>query len=173
MSIAFSCDKCGQRYQVGDEQAGREVACKNCGATLTIPAESAPLDVEPLPANPYAAPRADLRNPSDRPAGGGDGGDETVATIIPYKNASALLAYYLGLFSCIPYLGLPMAVVALVLGVKGLKAVRRDPKAHGTAHAWVGLVCGTIGLLFNLLMTIGLVVAIIGSRQMRVGRPPL
>lgn len=160
MSIAFSCEQCGQQYRVGDELAGRSVACKTCGASLTIPAESAPIAVEPLPDNPYSAPHSDQRKPY---AGGPGGGDEAVATIIPYKNAAALTAYYLGLFSCFPFLGLPMAVIALVLGVKGLKAVHRDARVHGTAHAWIGLVCGTIGLLINLVFVIGLVVALVGA----------
>ncbi len=166
MSIAFSCHKCGQQYQVGGAMAGKAVACKNCGASLTVPEESALFEVEPLPENPYSAPQADPRRPSTG-GGGGRGEDETIATIIPYKNAAALTAYYLGLFSCLPVLGLPMAVIALVLGVKGLKAAKATPKVHGTAHAWIGLVCGTIGLLLNLLITGSIVVALIASASQR------
>ena len=165
MSIAFLCDRCGQRYEVGDELGGRSVACKKCGVTLAIPEAMAPIDlveVEPLPRkdNPYAAPRQ-----GPRPVA--DGGDDAVSTIIPYKNAAALTAYYLGLFSCLPLLGLPMSIVALVLGVKGLKAVKRSPQVHGTAHAWVGLVFGTLGLLFNLFLAVVAVVGISGAAGRR------
>lgn len=113
--------------------------------------------------NPYDPPQTDF-GPSDvlpSDLAKGVPSDDTVATIIPYKNAAALIAYYLGLFSCFPVLGFFMAVASLVLGVMGLKAVRRNPKAHGTVHAWVGLICGTIGLLINSLIIFGIVMAIV------------
>lgn len=123
------------------------VTCAACGARLenvyaapTTAAEPPPLVFEPVPAG---------------------GGDEAVATIIPYKNPAALIAYYLGLFSCLPVLGFPMAIVALVLAFKGFKARRLNPKAHGAAHAWIGLVCGTIGLLINGLIIVAILFAVI------------
>jgi hypothetical protein len=111
--------------------------------------------------NPYEAPREELHpsdviGPEKSPPE-----DDAVATIIPYKNAPALIAYYLGLFSCFPFLGFFLAIAALILGVKGLKEVKRNPRAHGTAHAWIGLVCGTIGLLFNGLLNLGSVIVIV------------
>jgi hypothetical protein len=92
--------------------------------------------------------------------------DDAVATIIPYKNPTALLAYYLGLFSCFPVLGLILAIAALVLGIQGLRHRKKNPQAHGTAHAWIGVVCGSIGLLINLLICTALVVAIF-SKEFR------
>jgi hypothetical protein len=91
------------------------------------------------------------------------GEDEGVATVIPYRNASALIAYYLGLFSCFPALGFPLAIVALVLGIRGLRAVRANPSVHGTAHAWIGLICGGIGFLINLLIITMIVLAIVAN----------
>ena len=41
-------------------------------------------------------------------------GDAT-GGIIPYKNGPALMAYYLGIFSLIPCLGLVLAIPAFVL----------------------------------------------------------
>lgn len=113
--------------------------------------------------NPYEPPQSSPRDPEFRPITTGpvDATDETVASIIPYKNAPALIAYYLGLFSIFPLLGFPMAIAALVLGVLGLKAVRRDPSAHGTAHAWVGLGCGTMGLLLNGLIIAGIIISLV------------
>ena len=46
-------------------------------------------------------------------------GDAT-GGVIPYKNPKALLAYYLGILSGVPLLGLPASVFAFVLGVMGL-----------------------------------------------------
>lgn len=129
--------------QCGHENEGTADHCQQCGAAL---------------ANPYVAPAAVFAPPAPMMEAG-SGGD-TVATVIPYKNGGALLAYYLGLFSCFPVLGFPLAIVALVCGVRGLGAVRRNPSVHGTAHAWIGLVCGTIGFFINLLI-IGAVAAAI------------
>lgn len=76
--------------------------------------------------------------------------------LIPRNNA-ALLSYYLGLFSIFPLLGLPMAIIALVQGPKGLKAARDQPTSGGRTHAAVGIGCGAVGLLLNLFL-IGLFV---------------
>ena len=85
----------------------------------------------PVPGqDPYFTPGVPSGGIPAKPPHGPSAEDETVATIIPYKNASALTAYYLGLFSCFPVLGLPLAVVALWLGVKGLQAAKRDPKSR-------------------------------------------
>lgn len=107
------------------------------------------------------------------PTAAADGVDDAVATIIPFKNPPALMAYYLGLFgfvlSCVPILGLGMSIAALVLGLKGLQVVRRVPKAHGTGHAWFGIIAGTLGILVGLA-TLALVVvaatgALVGPRR--------
>jgi len=124
------------------ENSDISARCQQCGAALV---------------NPFQSPQAEIVQAV------AVGGDEGVATVIPYRNASALLAYYLGLFSCFPALGFPLAIVALVLGVRGLRAVRQNPSVHGTAHAWIGLICGSIGFLLNLLIISVIVIAIIGA----------
>jgi len=52
--------------------------------------------------------------------GGGPTPDAT-GGVIPYKNPAALIGYYVGIFSLIPGLGVPLALAALVLGVVGLR----------------------------------------------------
>jgi hypothetical protein len=117
---------------------------------------------EPNPENPFAPPQS----PS-QPAPRGESADETVATIIPYKNPPALLSYYFGLFgvvlSCVPLFGLAACVAAVVLGIKGLALVRATPEAHGTGHAWFGIITGAIGTLIGLLSTIGTLIAIVAA----------
>ncbi len=118
------------------ENRDTDARCQQCGAVLSNPyREAGP--------NPY---RDDVVQAE------AVGSDEGIATFIPYRNASALTAYYLGLFSCFPALGFPLAIVALVLGIRGLRAVRANPSVHGTAHAWIGLICGAIGFVLNLLI---------------------
>ena len=77
--------------------------------------------------------------------------------LIPYQNPFALVAYYLGVFSLIPFLGLVLAIPAIVFGILGLRHKRRQPQIKGTAHAWIGIVMGS---LFTLLWG-GLIVAMI------------
>lgn len=72
--------------------------------------------------------------------------------LIPTRNGGALLAYYCGLFSCLPVLGLILAIIALVGGIRGLRAYKADPSVYGKAHAIVGLACGSIGLVINAFL---------------------
>ncbi len=67
--------------------------------------------------------------------------------VIPFRNQPALWSYYLGVFSLIPCF--PIGVVAFVLGIRGLREVRDDPRVRGTIHAWIGiLVGGFFGILW-------------------------
>lgn len=88
-------------------------------------------------------------------------GDST-GGLIPYKNPKALTAYYLGLFSFIPCLGLPLGIAALVLGIMGLRARSRNPVIKGSVHAWIGIL---VGGFFALLWTVVAVIATLGSMR--------
>lgn len=60
--ITFSCQKCGKRFSVADEFAGRQGRCKKCGATITVPdprtAAASPTGPPPLrKMSAAAAPR--------------------------------------------------------------------------------------------------------------------
>lgn len=115
-------------------------------------------------ANPYRPPST---SPDSAAASSPDTGEEVIQTIVPTRNAPALIGYYLGLFSIFPILGLPLAVAGIVLGWKGLKKVKREPAVHGTAHAYVGLGCGLVGLALNSvivgLLIVGLVAPAMGK----------
>lgn len=84
---------------------------------------------------------------------------DSTGGLIPYKNTPALVAYYLGIFSLIPCLGMPLGIAAVVSGIIGLRAYKRQPVIKGATHAWIGIVLGFItsavwGLALAL-MTIG------------------
>jgi hypothetical protein len=103
-----------------------------------------------FPQQPYKPPTA-YGAPND-PQGDSTGG------VIPYKNAPALIAYYLGIFSLIPCLGLVFAIPALILGIIGLQKRKQNPAVKGSAHAWIGIVLGAIctllwggGIVFMVL----------------------
>lgn len=73
--------------------------------------------------------------------------DNPASVVIPYKNMPALIGYYLGIFSLIPCLGGVLAIGAVPLGIIGLRNARANPAAHGTAHALVAIIIGSIVLV--------------------------
>ncbi|WP_153555855.1 hypothetical protein [Roseimaritima sediminicola] len=103
------------------------------------------------PATPPAA-AANYQTQSDATGG-----------VIPYKNPKALTAYYLGIFSLFPAIGLPLGVASIWLGILGLKARRQNPIIRGHVHAWIGIVLGVLGMPLHLLVGAGCVAAILGA----------
>jgi hypothetical protein len=106
------------------------------------------------------------------PAGGApapaEGGEATSAGefFVPYKNTPALVAYYLGIFSFIPLLGIALGIPAFVLGILGLKRAKQNPAARGKVHAWVGIIAGGLfGFGYLILLAILIVVAIVAAVQ--------
>ncbi len=89
---------------------------------------------------------------------------DSTGGVIPYKNPQALTSYYLGVASLIPCIGLITGIIALVLGIKGLKRAKVEPWVRGKAHAWVGIVLGGGMLLLNV---IGIVMLILGPVMSR------
>ena len=147
----MKCPKCEQQFEGS--------VCPNCevvAAEQVNPGQASN-------ANPYAAP-----TPVDQPyapqqynssqEGDGTGG------VIPYKNPKALIAYYLGIVSGLPLIGLPFGVAAFVLGIMGLKARKRNPVIKGSAHAWIGIGCGGLfSLLWAVLILGFIVMAVTGN----------
>ena len=89
--------------------------------------------------------------------------DETLGGLMPSKNSAALAAYYLGVFSAIPFLGIPLGIAACLLGIKGVRNAQEHPEVKGKVHAWVGIIAGG---LFALLY-LGLIVLMVVSSGKR------
>lgn len=111
------------------------------------PARQQPGNVPPLPASP-----------------GVDQQGDSTGGLIPYKNPSALLAYYLGILSGLPLIGLPFGIAAFVLGIKGLQAKKANPVIKGTAHAAIGIGCGGLFTLVWSAVAIVIVLAMMSGR---------
>lgn len=110
--------------------------------------------------NPYRAPEG--TPPPYMPADSTKQGDAT-GGVIPYKNPKALIAYYLGILSGLPLIGLPFGMAAFVLGILGLRDRRRNPVIKGSIHAGIGIGCGGI---FTLLWGF-IVIAMIASMYVK------
>lgn len=137
----MDCPKCG--FVMSDF----DVECPRCKRMREKAAkEPSPAAAPPPPPPPAMAPPPPV-----------SAVDEAFTTIIPVRNSAALTSYYLGLFSLFPGLGTAMAIFAIVLGVKGLKAVAANPSVKGKGHAWVGIICGSLFGLISTFITILLV----------------
>ena len=99
---------------------------------------------------PVQLPPLPLREPGDATGG-----------LIPYKNAPALAAYYLGVFSAIPLIGIVLGLAALVLGILGLQMAARQPEVKGKVHAWIGIIVGGFFGLGYLALVVLLIVALV------------
>ncbi len=113
--------------------------------------------MDQLPGSPSIPPRP--AGPGIAPAASSG----VAEALIPYKNGPALTAYYLGIFSliCGAFLGIP----ALILGLKGLKIAKERPEARGGAHAWVGVILGSLMTLVTLAVALFIGIAMIAKRQ--------
>jgi len=93
----------------------------------------APASVKPSEAavNPQAAGLVKLLKP-ESPKETGD----------PRDNSRAWWAYCLGVVSVVPPFGALVGIPALILGISGLRFLRRNPGVGGRFHAWMGIVLG-------------------------------
>ena len=74
--------------------------------------------------------------PAASPKGDATGG------VIPYKNPPALIAYYCGVFSLIPIIGIVAGIPGVIFGFVGLSRSRANPPIKGAVHAWIGIILG-------------------------------
>ena len=105
------------------------------------------------PVNPYSISPHES-TPIAMPPQGNNQGDAT-GGLIPYKNPKALIAYYLGILSGLPLIGLPIGIAAFVLGIMGLRDRNRNPAIKGSVHAGIGIGCGGFfAVLWGLLIVL-------------------
>ena len=108
----------------------------------------------PLP-KPIAPPQVNIQAQVSSPSAGQN--DSVISTIIPYKNGYALAAYYLAVFSLIPFVGILLGLAAFGFGIKGLSFAKKNPGAKGQVHAWIGVLVGGLFGFGYLFLTIFLI----------------
>lgn len=89
--------------------------------------------------------------------------DSTFSGLIPYKNSRALIAYYLGVASMIPFFGIFFGIAAFILGLKGLQFAKKYPESKGKVHAWIGIIAG--GLFGTAYLIIALILYSVLNRS--------
>ena len=138
--VAPACPRCGAPNPNSLTQ------CQNCGQSL-LAAWPPPPGGAQYPPYGYPAPQT----------------DNTLGGLIPYKNGSALTSYYLGVFSIIPCLAVPMGIAAVILGLRGLKYAKERPEVRGKTHAWVGIITGGLFALINVAVLIFVLISMAHS----------
>jgi GYF domain 2 len=116
-----------------------------------------PLDSLPELAGAFTPPRFAPSSPA--PAGGG------LNAVIPYRNPAALVAYYLAVFSIIPFIGIVLGITAFVLGIVALRFRRRNPVAGGSVHAWIGIVAGGLFGFGWLALVIAIIITALAKHH--------
>ena len=117
-------------------------------------------DYQKEPPRPEARPLPPSRPPADYDDDIRIRRPDAVETFIPYRNPMGLTAYYLGVFSFIPCLGLALGPAALIFGVVGVRYRKRHQTAGGMGHAISGIVMGSLTSLVNWGLVIAMAVGI-------------
>lgn len=70
------------------------------------------------------------------------------------NSTAALVLGILSIVTCFCYgiIGLPMGIIAMILGKKAMNVFNKDPEVYdGIGNAKAGFVTGIIGTIFNLI----------------------
>jgi hypothetical protein len=183
MPLVTVCPDCGCRIKTPEHLAGKMLRCPKCEAEVRA-AESSDDDPPEVDEaiqssrpggkgtadddeaqqkrrrrkrdqdDDEEAPRRRVRR-RDRDD---DDDDDDTPTLIPYKNPKALIAYYTGVFSLVPVLGLILGPVALVFGILGKRYANDNPRAKGSGHAIAGIVLGALTTIGNWGIVIGILI---------------
>lgn len=112
--------------------------------TPQITPQEAPTNTQPMPPTNYGQPQPN---------------DNLTQTIMPTKNPASIVSYYCGVFGIIPFLGLPLTIIAIIFGHKALAQWRKQPTPGAKGHALTGLIFGYFELLVFVAFIILMVVA--------------
>jgi hypothetical protein len=124
-------------WKCGAENKDNTYKCVKCEALLYE------VGGKPDPGTPTAQP--DRQSP-------GTQSSEILGGLIPSKNMEAVIAYYLGIFSIIPFLGAVLAIPAFIMGFVGFSKAQKVPTAKGKAHALTGIILGGLSTAAHLVL---------------------
>ena len=136
MAIEFRCVQCNKLLRTGDETAGKQAKCPECGAVMTIPAAA---EGEAQGLSPPSLPLA--------------GGGSDLGAGSPFARAPAGETSYQSPTQSAPHVGNvngsrsgrdAMAVISLILGILGFPTMCCLPLAFTTEIG--GIILGSLGL---------------------------
>ncbi len=116
--------------------------CPRCGATILAPATTCDCGTA------GKAKPAEATSPATTPASAPPPAAPPSPRMIPTKNVPALVGYYLGIFSLIPYV-MFLALPAVVLGWMGL--AKAKSVGQGKWHAVTAIAAGIVAVAWGTL----------------------
>lgn len=160
MAIEFNCVQCQKLLRTGDDTAGKQAKCPECGTVMTIPA--APAAGMDLPPSPLPSAGGDPFGSASPFAGGGSG----QASFVPpfaAKPASAAAARAAGpaialivtaiLGICFDILG----VIGNLIMMAGGGAMRppRPNEIPAAFQGGIGVAAGIVALVLGVVILLG------------------
>jgi hypothetical protein len=83
--------------------------------------------------------------------------DAVERMILPVgRTATAIISGYMGLFACIPVVGVPAGILGVVCGILALKEIKRDPSMYGAGRAWFGIIVGGVMAVLQTIVLIAM-----------------
>lgn len=173
--MEFYCTRCNKNVSINQPPAGQQAKCPICSFELKTMFAGTPPDKPAASAEVIYCRQCGQQNKENNFKCTRCGfvlhgqtqqqyvviEDGTVGGLIPYKNARALWAYYLGIFSLIPCFGIFLGIAALILGIGGLRYANLHPEARGKVHAWVGVIMGTLcAAVYAFLLVLAIITSI-------------
>jgi hypothetical protein len=183
--IRFKCPKCSKEISVNDDLAGRKGKCPGCGQMLQVP-DSPALSQPVQPPVAVAPPPAPVHTVSVQatPAYSPTATVHTPATAVQVNVNQSFAAHSLGVsslvlgvlsfFVCwIPFIGMPLSGLGILLGVGGLvMAVAR--KGSGIGYSIAGSVVNAFGffMAFAFMTVVSGMFNAVDSAMNEIAKPP-
>jgi hypothetical protein len=169
--MEFYCPRCNKSVAINPPPAGQQAICPVCSFSITAASEATPQITSAVPAEFIYCIKCGQQNKKNNYKCTKCGfvlhgraqqyvvvEDGTAGGLIPYKNPKSLWAYYLGIFSLIPFFGIILGIAALILGIGALRYAKLHPEARGKIHAWVGVTTGTFFAAFYLFLLVLIII---------------
>ena len=167
MPIEFQCQQCGKILRVGDETAGKQARCPECGMVQPIPAAgSAPATPPPIPDfnQPGGGPSPEV-NPYTSP---------TAATPFPQVGATPVSAMMAKSQVQGPAIGLivtgALGILAALIGMvsNAIQMAGPQPGFGGGGDEQIAvLIGGGVGLVLNVVGIFISIFIIFGALKMK------
>jgi hypothetical protein len=130
-----ACPRCGAPMPQGAQ------LCAACAGAMPMPAPHPLPSHQAHPQQPYVAPQFQAQ------AGGSDGTEFLIPTNV---SVWSMAACYIGLLSCVPFIGILFGVIGLTCGIIAL-ARRRKKASQGTYGAVTSDIRAILGIIFSVL----------------------
>ncbi len=178
IEMELYCPRCNKNVVINQPPAGQQAICPVCSVALTAASAGTPQVTSAAQSEVIYCQKCGQQNKENNFKCTRCGfvlhgqaqqpyvviEDNTLGGLIPHKNPKALWAYYLGIFSFIPFFGIILGIAGLILGIGGLRHAKKHPEARGKIHAWVGVIMGGFFAAVYTLIFVLIIIGIINKQ---------